>query len=118
MKQMGERLRTLRQNAGLSQAKMAKILGASQAGVNRYEHGEATPSVETLRKYSDYFDVSMDYIYGQTDHPQGKLYGNKPQMDKLYPEMERFIEMCFEPGSPMNERLKDSLRYMMKEDAV
>ena len=31
------------------------------------------------------------------------------------PEMERFVEMCFDPGSPMNERLKKTLVQMLSE---
>ncbi len=27
--------------------------------------------------------------------------------------MKKFIEMCFDPGSPMNERLKETLLKMM-----
>ena len=34
-----------------------------------------------------------------------------------YPEMEKFIEMCFDPGSPMNEKLKETLKQMLKEGA-
>ena len=29
--------------------------------------------------------------------------------------MDKFIEMCFDPGSPINERLKETLREMLKE---
>ena len=35
--------------------------------------------------------------------------------EKVYPEMDKFIEMCFDPGSPINERLKETLREMLKE---
>lgn len=37
--------------------------GMKQPSINRYEQGTATPTVENLRKYADYFDVSMDYIF-------------------------------------------------------
>ena len=30
--------------------------------------------------------------------------------------MDTFIEMCFDPGSPINERLKETLREMLKEE--
>lgn len=38
------------------------------------------------------------------------------KVEKSYPEMDKFIEMCFEPGTAMNERLKETLRTMMKEE--
>ena len=117
MKIIGQRLRELRLNAKLSQARVAALVGTHQPVVARYESGEAHVPGEILVVLADYYDVSLDYIYGRTDQPQGKLYENKPKIEKAYPEMEKFIEMCFDPGSPMNERLKESLLHMMKEGA-
>ena len=62
MKELGKRLRALRESVGLSQAKLAQEVGSNQSSINRYENGQAAPTVELLRKYADYFDVSMDYI--------------------------------------------------------
>lgn len=115
MKQLGMRLRTLREGIGLSQSKFADVIGSTQSSINRYENGQATPTVELLRKYADYFDVSMDYIFARCDDPRGKLYENKIMKQHDAPELRDFIEMCFEPGSPMNERLKESLFQMMTE---
>ena len=115
MKAMGERLRTLRESMKLSQAKMADLLGLKQSSINRYEQGTATPTVENLRKYADYFDVSMDYIFARTDNPQGKLYENKPKLLVNTEDAQQFIEMCFDPESPFNERLKQTLLQMMGE---
>lgn len=117
MKIIGQRLRELRQSAKLSQARVAALVGTHQPVVARYESGEANVPSETLVVLADYYDVSLDYIFGRTDKPQGKQYENKPKVEKAYPEMEKFIEMCFDPGSPMNERLKESLLRMMKEGA-
>ena len=115
MKELGKRLRVLRESVGLSQAKLAQEIGSNQSSINRYENGQAAPTVELLRKYADYFDVSMDYIFARCDDPRGKLYENKIMKQRDAPELRDFIEMCFEPGSPMNERLKESLFQMMTE---
>ncbi len=115
MKIVGQRLRTLREEIKFSQAKMGTLFGCKQSSINRYESGEASAPYEVLMKYADYFDVSMDYIFGRTDQPQGKLYENRPRIEQSHPEMEKFIEMCFEPGSTMNERLKESMLRMMRE---
>lgn len=115
MKELGKRLRALRESIGLSQAKLAQEIGSNQSSINRYENGQAAPTVELLRKYADYFDVSMDYIFVRCDDPRGKLYENKIMKQRDAPELLDFIEMCFEPGSPMNERLKESLFQMMTE---
>ena len=61
---MAIRLRTLREKMGMSQAKLAKEIGVTQASVNRYETARVTPPAEVLLFYADRFDVSLDYIYG------------------------------------------------------
>ena len=110
---VAERLKTLRASIGLSQKELAKKLGISQSGVNRYENDQSEASYNTLLVYADYFDVSLDYIYGRTDQPEGKLYDFKPKIDDNE-DMRLFIEMCFDPNSPMSRKLKDTLLQMMK----
>ncbi|GAC1384628.1 MAG: hypothetical protein NVSMB4_12200 [Acidimicrobiales bacterium] len=43
-------LRTLRENAGLTQGEIAKRAGTSQPAVARYEAGDVSPSVRTLER--------------------------------------------------------------------
>ena len=116
---VGQRLRTLREGVGLSQNKQAKMIGVRQSSINRYENGQSVPSIQTLRWYADYFDVSLDYIFGRTDKPQGKLYHYEPQLirDKTEnnQELRQFVEMCFDPKSPMNDKLKQTLIRMLEE---
>ena len=114
MKQLGNRLRALRESINISQSKLAETLGSTQSSINRYENGQATPTVALLRKYADYFDVSMDYIFARCDAPQGKLYQAVPPVSDDNPELQKFVEMCFDPGSPMNERLKNTLIRMLE----
>ena len=101
MKQLGMRLRALREGIGLSQSKFADVIGSTQSSINRYENGQATPTVDLLRKYADYFDVSMDYIF-----------------DANNPELRKFVEMCFDPESPMNEKLKEAMLKMLGEAKI
>ena len=61
------------------------------------------------------FDVSLDYIFARTDKPQGVIYEFKPKAAPEREEMRRFIEMCFDPQSPMNEKLKETLFRMMED---
>lgn len=119
MEIVGQRLRALRESVGLSQNKLAGMIGVRQSSINRYENGQSVPSVQTFRWYADYFDVSMDYIFGRSDKPQGKLYHYEPQLirDKAEnnQELRQFVEMCFDPKSPMNDKLKQTLIRMLEE---
>lgn len=116
MKEIGDRLRVLRESIKISQAKMAEYIGVTQASINRYEKAQTDPPIEVLIRYADYFDVSMDYIFARTDKPQGALYEYRPKIETNNAELRQFIEMCFDPASPMNDKLKDTLYSMMLQE--
>ena len=96
---MGERLKALREGVHLSQAKLAAMFeGVDQPSIYRYENGITFLSFNVLIQYADCFDISLDYIFGRTNNPQGKLVfiDNK--------QIQEFIEMCFDPNSPANAK--------------
>ena len=75
---------------------------------------------DVLIKYAEFFDVSLDYIFGRTDKPEGMLFKNEPEVLKRKlvreDEWEEFVEMCFDPRSPMNKRLKEMIMQMAGEE--
>ena len=115
MQILAERLKTLREGVKMSQAQIAALVGTTSTSIGRYENQIGFPPHKTLLWYANYFDVSLDYIYGRTDKPQGKLYEFKPEIIEDNAEMRQFIEMCFDPNSPMNDRLKQTLIEMLGE---
>ena len=113
---VSKRLKELRAGIKLSQAKLAAKFGVAQSLIARYETGEHLPPLELLIKYADFFDVSMDFLVGRTDAPQGKLYHYQPKAindDK----MREFVEMCFEPNSPANAKLKEAVIKRFEEES-
>jgi len=116
MQIIAERLKTLREGVKMTQTQIAALVGTVPTTVGRYENHVGMPPHKTLLWYADYFDVSMDYIYGRTDNPQGKLYEFRPKAMENSPEMRQFIEMCFDPNSPMNDKLKQALFMMIEGD--
>ena len=113
MKEIANRIRQLREGLKLPQAKIAELAGTTQSAINRYENDQSAPPLPLLLWYADYFDVSMDYIFGRTDKPQGTLYEYKPKIAANNAQLQQFIEMCFDPNSPMNDRLKQTLLDML-----
>ena len=117
LKEVGERLKSLREGSGLSQTKIGAFNGINQSNLARYELGKASPPLQLLLWYADYFDVSLDYIFGRTDTPQGKLYNYNPRINTNSEQLRQFIEMCFDPDSLVSEKLKSNMLEMfMKED--
>ncbi|MPN00964.1 hypothetical protein SDC9_148162 [bioreactor metagenome] len=64
-----QNLKILRENAGLSQEKLASQLGVAQQSIHSYEHGIYEPDIATLKRISAFFDTSVDYLIGNTDIP-------------------------------------------------
>lgn len=67
MKIIGDRLKALRASVQFSQTKIAKMFGTAQSSIFKYESGVSTVPAEIMLKYADYFDVSMDFLYGRTE---------------------------------------------------
>ena len=87
----------------------------TQSAINRYENGYSDVPNAILLWYADYFDVSLDYIFGRTDKPQGKLYDYTP---KAFDDekMQQVVEMCFDPKSPANAKLKEAVLKLLREE--
>jgi transcriptional regulator with XRE-family HTH domain len=121
MQEVAQRLKILREGVNLSQAKIAALMGATQASVNRYENGQTSPPLKLLLWYADFFDVSMDYIFARTEQPEGKLYEHKPKVVEAISqdnkELRQFVDMCFDPSSPVSEKLREVLTQMLREQS-
>lgn len=59
-----EVLYSLRTKAGLSQDELAQKVFVTRQAVSRWENGETTPNVETLKLLSALFDVSINTLLG------------------------------------------------------
>lgn len=55
-------LKKVRQERNLNQLKVAMDLNISREALSHYETGRREPSLDMLRKLSDYFNVSIDYL--------------------------------------------------------
>lgn len=65
----GNKLKSLRSSLGKTQEEIAKSLGLSRAAYSHFENGRNEPDYDTLKKISEYFHVSTDYLLGRTDDP-------------------------------------------------
>ena len=62
-----EQLRGLREDRDLSQKDVADMLNVSLSTYSDYEHENLNIPIASLRKLSEYFNTSVDYILGLTD---------------------------------------------------
>lgn len=64
-KEVGERLKQARERKGLKQNRVANHLGIHNSTLAKYESGEREADVETLKKISELYEVSVDWILGR-----------------------------------------------------
>jgi len=62
-----ERLNLLRVERGLERSDISHDLRAPYSQIHQWCSGKICPSTTYLIKLADYFDVSIDYLLGQTD---------------------------------------------------
>lgn len=62
-----QRLKELRFQKNLTQNDLASILGVAKTTLAAYEQSKNQPSIETITKIANYFNVSTDYLLGLTD---------------------------------------------------
>lgn len=87
---IGERIKSLRKEKGLLQRELAKNLGMTQQTISLYESGHREPDWKTLNKIAEYFNVSVDFLLGNTDEPRSADKVKEALSD--YPELLAFWE--------------------------
>ena len=64
-------LRIIRKKKNLNQLKVAFDMNISREALSHYENGKRSPDIEMLRRLSEYFGVSIDYLVN------GKEFGEE-----------------------------------------
>ena len=68
----GDRLKELREEKGITQKNLGKVLNISDRVIGYYEANDRFPKDETILKMiADYFNVSVDFLVG---HKGPRLY--------------------------------------------
>ena len=55
-------LKAIRKQKNLNQLKVAMDLNISREALSHYENGKRSPDIQMLRKLSNYFNVSIDFL--------------------------------------------------------
>src|SRR5262245_20821026 len=62
MSKLAERLRLAREQAGLSQGQVAKLLDMHRPTISEIEAGRRKVSAEELSQFADLYDVSIEWL--------------------------------------------------------
>lgn len=61
-KNIGEKLKALRQEKGQTQKVVSELINVSLEAYSKYERGVNSPSIDILIKLSEHYQVSLDYL--------------------------------------------------------
>ena len=82
---VGKRIKLARELAGLTQEKLAEIIGVSRTAVVRWERGETDPTIDHLIEMTKALRVSADFLLGtgDTDQVMSKLMEMASTLSRL-----------------------------------
>ncbi|MBQ7372953.1 MAG: helix-turn-helix transcriptional regulator [Clostridia bacterium] len=64
----GLRIKELREQKGLSQKQLAKLLGSTQTKISKYEREAVDLSTKQILLICKIFNVTSDYLLGRSDN--------------------------------------------------
>ena len=65
MIEFGKKIKELRKEKNITQKQLAEILQVTKSTIGNYEINRIRPSHEILLAIAEYFDVSLDELYGR-----------------------------------------------------
>ena len=89
MNKLGERLRLAREQAGLSQGQVARLLDIHRPTVSEIEAGRRRVVADELSQFAKLYDVSMDWLTeseGSSDDMSDKVKLAARELAKMKPQ--------------------------------
>ena len=82
MVEIGQRTAELRRRAGISQQRLAEMLGVSRTTITQIENGKRKVSVDELAKFSEIFNLSVDNLLSSKEEPD-VIFAEKQEEKKM-----------------------------------
>ena len=105
----GELLAELRQDKGLTQKQLGKVLSVSTGTISNYENGVHYPDLEKLVTLADYFQVSTDYLLGR------KGYSLSVQQAQSRQTRDELLEQLIQNISLLSEERRRALALIVAD---
>ena len=106
------RLKELRQKKGDTQEDVAKVMGVTRRGYQKWENGESQIKPEKARQLADYFGVNVAYLLGFEDKQNILKIIQSNEFKKLLNDID--IEKINELGSAyknVEEHINNPVKY-------
>ena len=121
---LGEKIRSLRRRNGRTQEALADALGVSAQAVSRWEMNGAYPDMELIPAIANYFNVTLDELFGYEGERNRKiddLIVRVNELDVLNLRSDQTIDNCISllrnglAEFPGNERIMHRMALLLSE---
>ena len=113
----GNRLRELREQRQYTQETLAKLLNTSRSRIAMYERGERQPDFEMQEAIADFFNVTIDYLFGRetpTSDKDGQTVAEALRLYNAYeeasPEVRQAVEILLKQAKPALKNLQHQMK--------
>ncbi len=105
MPEFANRLKQIRVERKITQKELANYLNVSQNAVFNWENGKRQPTMTTISKIAEYFNVSPPYLMGWADEDLayygGGFYGKEASKEV----QDKFMNRFFGSKAEMNRKM-------------
>jgi len=102
---IGERIKHLRQKNSMTQHELADLVNITYTSVSYWERGVSKPDVYQIKIIANYFDVPIDYIYGNEKTSVKKNSKSKEDVE---------LSLLFRKAENLNQEKKKKLNNIIK----
>ncbi len=81
---MYERFMQLLQEKNITAYRVSKETGVTQTTLSDWKTGRGTPRTATLQKIADYFNVSLDWLTGNSEYRSRSEYNGSQELSNVY----------------------------------
>lgn len=116
---MGNRIRELRLEKGVSLDQMSNGTGLNRATINNYENGKTEPKLKTWLKLANYFGVSVGYLQGVEERfDLTSELEQQSKHDAIWEGMKKTLRATSIGAITWEEAYQDLKRYQRKSDEL
>jgi len=98
MATFSKRLKKLRKKNKVTLDELAREIDITKTTISRYENEKRVPKMDTVKKIADYFNVTTDYLIGNTDEKKSadkikKAIAKDPELVSFWDEIAQRDEL-------------------------
>lgn len=105
-------LKKLRSKTHRTQKEIAKALGVAPTTYASWEQGKREPDQAATIRIADYFDVTLDYLYGRNETPQ---WAKQKDTIDLKSFLDKNLVGAFYDGDELTDEQRDKLKIALTQ---